>query len=245
MVDDLVTGHIADLVTGHITGIIAAAGALGTAAFGLVDATKAFGGGVSNAGFGSVRQAVTPFIGNAGGPTRDGAAAFGRDDILATLRANWINGVAKADQKAAAKSLIRLCLTHANAASLAEAVGVDAASLTQIARNIENGTPLTTPDLNLLGRLDAIVSARLDEGYERADQEYRNAAKLLAALIALALAVIGGALVTAGGVIDYVSSWRLPLAILIGAVSTALAPMAKDLSTALVAAVNAITAARR
>ena len=240
MVDDLVTGHIADLVTGHIAGLIVAAGALGTASFGLVDATKAFGGGISNAGFGSVRRAVMPLIGVAGG-----AASFGRDDILATLRANWINGVAKADQKAAAKSLIRLCLTQANAPGLAAAVGVDAASMTQITRDIENGTPLTTPDLNLLGRFDAIVGARLDEGYERAEQEYRNAAKLLAAAIAIVLALIGGAIVAGGGLIAYLTSWRLPLAFLIGAVSTPLAPMAKDLSSALVAAVNAITAARR
>jgi len=57
--------------------------------------------------------------------------------------------------------------------------------------------------------------------------------------------VVGGAILAGGGVIAYVTSWRLPLAMLIGVISMPLAPVAKDLSTALVAAVNAITAARR
>src|SRR5215813_6613461 len=83
---------------------IAAVSALGTAAFGLVDATKVFGGGVSRAGFGYVDQAVRPYISF----TTPQEGVFGTQQIIDTLRANWMNGMAKADQKAAAKSLIRL-----------------------------------------------------------------------------------------------------------------------------------------
>src|SRR5207249_4183215 len=82
-----------------------AASALGTAAYGLVDASKAFGGGISNAGFSHIREAVVPLI---GAPEPAAAQMFGRKDVLATLLANWLNGVPKADQKAAAKSLIHM-----------------------------------------------------------------------------------------------------------------------------------------
>src|ERR1700730_18816007 len=86
---------------GYIVKLIAAAGALGTAAFGLVDASKAFWGGMSNPGFGYIRKAVETLLATAGGAT-----AFGRPEIMATLRANWLNGVPQAVQKATAQWLI-------------------------------------------------------------------------------------------------------------------------------------------
>ena len=52
---------------GYIVKLIAAAGALGTAAFGLVDASKAFWGGMSNPGFGYIRKAVETLLATAGG----------------------------------------------------------------------------------------------------------------------------------------------------------------------------------
>src|ERR1700741_4653600 len=91
--------ELQETVAGTI-GAITAMGALGTAAFGLVDASKAFFGGVSNFGFGRIEKAVKPFM----------PSSAAKDDTLVwrdTLRANWINGVPKEDQKAAAKALIR------------------------------------------------------------------------------------------------------------------------------------------
>ena len=44
-----------------IVEIISAVGALGTAATGLVDTTKLFGGGVSNAGYATIKQQLKPF----------------------------------------------------------------------------------------------------------------------------------------------------------------------------------------
>src|ERR1700750_772243 len=88
---------------------IGAIGALGTAAFGLVDITKFFGGGVSRLGFGYVRAAVMPYIGVAA----QQGTALGTGRVIEPLRANWMNGMAKPDQKAAARSLIRLMLTPA------------------------------------------------------------------------------------------------------------------------------------
>lgn len=242
MPDDLLNGNLSNIVN-----FLAAAGALGTAAFGLVDAFKAFGGGVSNAGFGYVRKAVAPLIGSGG---QSGPRPLGKADILATLRANWLNGVAKADQKATAKSLIRLCLTPDDAPRLAEAVGIDAVALKTCAEHIRNGDTLTPQDFNILGRFDAIVSAILDEGYERADQQYRNSSKFVAALVAIVLATIGGAIIFSSrtppqALVDYFTSPLLLICILVGAISTPLAPIAKDLSSSLAAAVKAVSTTMR
>jgi hypothetical protein len=93
------------------------------------------------------------------------------------------------------------------------------------------------------------VSAVLDEGYERGDQQYRNISKLAAALVAMVLATI------AGGVLDNVADWPqlfsyltsrdCLVAILVGAIATPLAPVAKDLSSSLAAAVKAVSSAKR
>ncbi|WP_407193244.1 hypothetical protein [Bradyrhizobium sp. STM 3566] len=88
-----------------IANLIVAAGGLGTAAMGLVDTSKAFAGGPSN--FGYIVDWLKPFL----APPANNPQASGRAQILRTLRANWLNGVPKADQKAKAKSLIHLGLT--------------------------------------------------------------------------------------------------------------------------------------
>ena len=214
---------------------IAAAGALGTAAYGLVDATKVFGGGVSRAGFGYIHRAVAPYVTVA----NQGDAVFGSTQILDTLKANWMNGMAKADQKAVAKSLIRLVLKPTTAEKMAQLAGVDPAHLKAAAEKVYNGEPIADQDMKALGAFDVAVSATLDLGYERADQVYRNAAKIVAAIIALALAV-GAALILPG-----FDARRLLIAIMVGLVATPLAPMAKDVSSALQTAVKAVGVFKR
>jgi hypothetical protein len=236
MADPAVTS---DAVVNNLGSIIAAVAALGTASMGLVDALKALWGGPSNVGFGAIKTAVEPFL-----PVEPGAdqaqppaaePAFNRTVLLQTLKANWINGVPKADQKAKAKALIHLGLSQGNAEDLASAAGVDPAKLKSVADKTASGTTATPDEINVLGQFDAIVSAVLDNAYERADQQYRNASKLLATLLSTALGAIGGALI--GG-----NVW---LGIIVGVVATPLAPVSKDLTTSLQAAVSAIQTVRR
>lgn len=228
------TGDLTDSLA-KILNCLAAAGALGTAAFGLVDATKVIKGGMSNPGFGFIRDAVLSLI----GPVAASRAVFGPAEIIETLRANWLNGVAKADQKAAAKALIRLMLTPATAEAMA--TGVNAQHLRIAAEHIRDDGDITPQDLKVLGAFDVVVSATLDLGYERGDQYYRNAAKVAAAFCAIALAAVGGYFVYGA---KPVNSW-LPLALFIGVVATPLAPIAKDLSTSLSAAVKAVGTFKR
>jgi hypothetical protein len=215
---------------------IAAVGALGTAAYGLVDVTKVFGGGVSRAGFGHIRHAVDRFLKHS---TADGEA-FGPNQVRATLLANWMNGMAKADQKAAAKSLIRAALKPINAAQMARVAGVNPDHLSAAAQHAYANAPLSPEEMNALGAFDVAVSATLDLGYERGDQLYRNAAKMIAAVIAVVLALAGAVLTY--GIGDH---RQLLTALLIGLVATPLAPVAKDITSALQTAAQAMNIFKR
>ncbi len=217
--------------------ILAAISALGTAAFALVDATKAYRGGVSNIGYGFIQAAIEPYV----------AALLLVDakDPYATVHANWINGVAKADQKATVKALIRLGLTPATATAVAAgAPGVDAAMLQSAATKVANGETLTEQEIGVLGRFDATVDAQLDAGFELAEQRYRNTARVIAGAFAIVLAALGGWVVVGGDLGDYLASKHFAVALLIGLISVPLAPIAKDLTGAITSAVNAFKSVR-
>ncbi|HEY6257240.1 MAG TPA: hypothetical protein VIY51_15760 [Xanthobacteraceae bacterium] len=230
--------------TGSLTDIlnfVAAAGGLGTAAMGLVDASKAFRGGPSNIGFGSIESALSPFL----APLGAKSAAFGKAEVLQTLKANWLNGVPKADQKAKAKSLIHLGLSKGNAARLAAAAGVDPKKLASLAQKTATGDQPTQDEVNVLGQFDAVLSAVLDTAYERGDQQYRNAAKCLAMLVATILGVVGGWIVLGNGPTPSFTIHDFALSLLVGLSATPLAPIAKDLTSSLQAAVSAARALKR
>ena len=223
--------------------VITAMGALGTAAFGLVDATKAFGGGVSNVGFASVAKALKPFE-----PALDRATP----DWRTTLRANWINGVAKEDQKTAAKTLIRLGISADIVPTLAAAGHVDAVELARVLAAIQSGAPLTAQDAEVFGRLNAVLDAAMDAGFELGDQRYRNASKLLAGALSVGLAnwagyllkdtAALGALHPAGGHFGELAVFLW--ASFVGLVAVPIAPMAKDLASSLQTAAAAVTSLR-
>jgi hypothetical protein len=213
--------------------MITAIGGLGTAAFGLVDATKAIGGGVNHIGFAGIRNTVTALTPEAGGTGP--MNGLSREKILATLQANWFNGVDLGSQKAIAKSLIKLHLSSTNAADLATATAIDGPTLTAIATSMATGTPLTAAQSDVFGRFDLIVTAMLDEAYQRSEQQYKNGTRAWAMVIAVILAIVGGQI--AG--IDTATS------ILIGLVATPLAPIAKDLSSALASAVSAAQSVKK
>jgi hypothetical protein len=206
--------------------VITAIGGLGTAAFGLVEATKAFGGGVNRIGFNAIRNTVSALT------QGESTNALSQDKVLATLKANWYNGTDLEGQKAIAKSLIKLKLSSNNAAAVAGAAGVNADTLAAVARKIATGTPLSVSEGDVYARFDFIVTALLDETYQRSDNDYRNWTRAWAAVIAILLAVAAGQMLSPK--VDVGPS------ILVGLLATPLAPIAKDLSTALASAVNAM-----
>jgi hypothetical protein len=193
--------------------IVTAIGGLGTAAFGIVDATKVFNGGANHIGFSGIKAAVTALT-----PPSTGSEAKGltQAKILDTLEANWFNGTDLASQKAIAKALIKLNVSPANAVALAEATGVDPTALTAIANSM-------------------------------ADQVYRNGTRALATGVALVLSLVGGITLHLHGEATTASSWSIDIAesLLVGLLATPLAPIAKDVSTALATAVNTLQAVKK
>ncbi len=218
----------------EITDSLTAIAALGVAAMGLVDTTKPFWGGVSNFGVRHVTNCLVPFQ-----AALDRASHVWRQ----TIRSHWLNGTALDQQKAVAKSLVRLGLNPDNARSLAAAGNVDADKFVAAVTAVFTGQPLTSDQLMLLSRFDAAIDTALDAGYERADQKYRNAARATAGAFAIVLAVVGGYLLAK----DRATYWLSPdfwQSVLIGLVSVPLAPVAKDLASSLTTAVGALKSVR-
>ena len=222
--------------------IITAIGALGTAAFGLVDATKVLPfGGVNRIGFKRISKAVsqlTPRGHHAAGAATN---ALPQANVLGTLKANWYNGVDLSSQKAAAKSLIKLNLNPGNAGEVARAAGVSPETLTTVASKIATATALTTGESDVYARFDFILTALLDEAYQYADQQYTNGTRTWAMLFSLILAFAGTFIVSHGS-FDRLSATE---ALMVGLLATPLAPICKNLSSALATAVSTMQALKK
>jgi hypothetical protein len=133
-----------------------------------------------------------------------------------------------ADQKSIAKALIKLNLNAASASGMAAATGVDPKVLSDIAAKLPTGEALTKPETDAYGRFDLLLSAVLDQGYQRGEQRYRNSAKLLAVPVAILLALLG-----AWAISNHLTDSDIWRAVAGGLLATPLAPMAKDLASAI------------
>jgi hypothetical protein len=224
----------------QLSQIITAIGGLGTAAFGLVDAAKSAFKSINRIGLKHIQQTITkltPDQADEGLPLAP-VNALPRKNILETVEANWVNGTDLASQKAIAKSLIKLHLSTSNAKALATVANVDPDVLASVATKTIAGTPLLPSESDVFSRFDLIVTALLDEAYQRSDQVYRNGTRTLAAGVAVALALVGGWSIA--GTSAFFWSREMLDAFLIGLLATPLAPIAKDLSSALGTAVNTL-----
>ena len=126
---------------------------------------------------------------------------------------------------------------------------MDEAELRRVLTAVQDGTPLTVADAQVFGRFNAVIDAVMDAGYELGDQRYRNASKVTAGAIALALAVWAGFLVQGLPLAaalrpqaGYLGSPLFWWSLFAGAVSVPIAPIAKDLASSLQSAAAAVTA---
>jgi hypothetical protein len=212
---------------------IAATGALGLAAMALVDALKAVpGGGVSRIGFGYILGVLKLFdqaLARAAGPQWE-----------VVIAAHWINGRPRDEQIGAIRSLLRLGLNPDTAPQLAAIGNVEPGALAKAAGKLVDGKALDEGEINLIGRVEAAVAARLDGAFDLAEQAYRNAARVLAGVVAMGLAIGAAYLMTAAGERDA----ALKAALLVGVLAVPIAPIAKDLVSALTAASRAVKSTR-
>jgi hypothetical protein len=223
-----------DLDLTQLVALITAIGALGTAAFSLVDATKVLWGGMSRVGLADLERAAQPYRVAL-------EKALGTDDQKKAnwqyvVRAHWMNGRPRDEQKAILKGLIRLGLSPRNAEAIAGPGNVEAAELALAVQKLERGDELETSDINVLGRLDASVDAQLDAAFDHADQRYRNWSRVVAGFAAVALSLV------AARALDRFDEW--PIALLIGLLAVPFAPIAKDLVSTLQAAAATLRATK-
>jgi hypothetical protein len=236
-----------EIATLQLSQIITAVGGLGTAAFGLLEALKPVFGSINRMGLDSINQTVASLTTAQAGPAQpaDPLNTLPLKNILATVEANWVNGADLTAQKAVAKSLIKLHLSPATAEAVAANVNVDPATLRSIAAKTQLGRSLEQEESDVFARFDLIVTARLDEAYQLSDQIYRNNTRALAAILAVLLA-LAGAWSLEGAILLSSDHWRdIGLAVLVGVLATPLAPIAKDISTALATAVNTMQAVKK
>ena len=159
------------------------------------------------------------------------------------------------DQKAIARSLLKLRLSVKTAERFATITHVDKDVLKSVAAKMNNGSDLEPNEANALGRFDLALAALLDEGYQRADQRYRNATRVYASVVAVVLAVLGGWAVShpvSGGtaamtapIEEYFFHKQMWIAFFCGLLATPLAPISKDLASALQAGVKVAQTIKR
>ena len=202
---------------------IAAAGALGTASFGIVEALKWTPLGA--AGFGQ--------IGGYLGPALNGSLqiAYG-PDVERLLRAQYRQD--SQTQAMIAKSLrqgVRIGLTTENAEGIALFLGtVDPQALKQAATKVLQCATLSDADRAAIGRFELAADARIESALSRAQDVYLGSVRCAASICAIALAELTAFILG--------SDWLLGL--LVGLVAVPLAPIANDVVAALQAATKAM-----
>ena len=200
--------------------VILATAALGTAAMGIVEALKWTA--LGEAGFGAILQLLGPLVSAL-------QVAYGTAYEL-LLRAQY-----RGDQKDLARLLrqgVRVGVTEQNAKDVATFLGsIDAAQLQEAVRKAESGEELSAALRNVIGRFELAVDARIDAALALAQSRYAGTARVTASLVALIIAVVAG-LALPGN--------RLLVAIVVGIAAVPIAPIAKDLVSALKAATSAI-----
>jgi hypothetical protein len=206
-----------------LSSAIAAAGALGTASFGIVEGLK--WSALGTAGFGCIGE----YLGNdLVGCLR---SAYG-PEFERLLRAQYRQD--SQGQAVIAKSLrqgVRIGLTTANAENVARFLGtVTPAALKQAAAAVEAATPLNDAQRGAIGRFELAADARIASALARAQDVYigwvRGSASLCAIVLGIATALILGS--------DLVDG------LIVGIVAVPLAPIANDVVAALQAATRAM-----
>jgi hypothetical protein len=206
-----------------LSGAIAAAGALGTASFGIVEALKWTPLGA--AGFGQIDSYLGPEL------NASLRIAYG-PEVEKLLRAQYRQD--SQTQATIAKSLrqgIRIGLTSGNAEGIAGFLGtVEPQALKQAATKVLQCAALTDADRAAIGRFELAADARIESALSRAQDVYLGSIRGAASLCAIALAELTALILGSD----------LLLGLLVGLVAVPLAPIANDVVAALQAATKAM-----
>ena len=153
--------------------------------------------------------------------------------------------MALADQKNIAKTLVKLRLNAETASDLATLTGVDKDVLISVAKKLANGEVMTPPEMDTYGRFDVLLATFIDRAFQKADQRYRTTAKFAACLVAVVLAEAAAYFLRMLAANGHPIWHNVGMAALVGLIATPLAPIAKDLATALNTAAKAMQSVKR
>jgi hypothetical protein len=215
-------------VVGGIVGI-------GIAAFGTVDASRTMFSNIDYLGFNYVQEMVVTLT-----PEGDGIPenTLSQADILKAVKANWMIGLDLAFQKESAKSFVKMHLTPANAAAVAKRINLNPALLVAAAAHAADGVMLSVQEIDIHERFELVVTALLDQAFQEASRVYRNGMRSLASMFCVVLS-LSAAWVLEGRVLFQPGhSGDIGMALLGGLAATPIAPLAKEVSSAVAMAIR-------
>ncbi|OFX12050.1 MAG: hypothetical protein A2516_05705 [Alphaproteobacteria bacterium RIFOXYD12_FULL_60_8] len=221
-------------ITADPTGIgtlVLAAGALGTAAFGIVDTLKFTK--VGALGFGSVMKSL--------GMTSEALMiAYGKD-YRELLEAQYRKDRTQGDLRRTLRQGVRVGMTPKSTMNMAKAIGFpDEEGIAEVARKIQEGEEFTDKDNRTLGKFELAIDARIDAALAMADEQYSSKIRIVASVVSVFLAFVAALaldLEINPGMMDF-GLWIK--AVIVGIVAVPLAPMAKDVAKGLQAATMAL-----
>lgn len=240
----------------HLTEVVLATGGLGAAAYGVVDGLKLIPW-IDLAGF----ERLFSSQGSTGGrrwPIRQRAgldpllpslqAAYGADAVE-LLKAQYRSGRSRGDLPRTLRQGVRIGFgvqSEEDIGRTARALGIDEQSASRAATALvlareqrppaagETRTvppdPLSGEHRSALARLETAIDARIDAALVLAEAQYVTQTKVIAMIVALSLAYVVGRLLGVDAT----------LSLIVGLAAVPIAPVAKDLSTALQQAVRAL-----
>jgi hypothetical protein len=219
------------VLTDNLGNLVLATGALGVAAFGIVEGLKWTRLGQS--GFKKIEKTLGPDLMEAF------QRAYGANS-LDLLKAQYGTGRGAGDLPRTLRQGARIGLKSDNVAAIGYQVGVvDIAKLTDVVRKLESGTALSDAEKSVLGRFELAVDARIEAGLALAEQSYRGAMRMAAFVFSIILAFfVTGMLKNEGVSVN----WLVPF--IVGVAAVPLAPIAKDVSKAIQSAAKAVRAVR-
>lgn len=219
-------------VIANLGTIILSAGGLGTAAYGAVDGFKLIPK-IALTGY----RKVTDHLGDVMKAVRRAYGAHA--DAL--LRAQYQGGRTDGVLPKSLRQGFRIGLPALDAATIetiADSVGVANAKLISSgAAKMKDGIDLTKEEREAMSRLEVAVDARIDAGLTMADCAYVLRMKVFAGLLAIAVAIAVGFAIR-----DSLEQNWLLQAFLVGLLAVPVAPIAKDLATAVGEAAKALKA---
>ncbi len=202
--------------------IVLAVGALGTAAFGIVEALKWTPIGLM--GFGQIDKLL-------GEPVMKALEVAYGPEYLSLLKGQYRSGRTEAQLAKTIRQGSRVGLTPETASSLATRIGVvQPEDLTAVAESLQTGEDLSDEHRSILGRFELALDARIDAAMALANDRYAGSLRVIASLVAIVIALTVG--LKAGE--DLLTS------LIVGIAAVPIAPMAKDLSKAIQSAGKAL-----